>query len=80
VRRFSRSVVDGYSATVVPLPNELIQRCFLSLCGRTCLTGVPARATRAPPISGGTLAVESEGTAVLSDPDRDQVYIVDVAK
>jgi mono/diheme cytochrome c family protein len=30
-----------------------------------------------PPLIGGTLAVAPDGTAVLSDPDRDQVYIAD---
>ena len=34
-----------------------------------------------PPISGGTLLVTRDGTrAVASDPDRDLVYIVDLAK
>jgi DNA-binding beta-propeller fold protein YncE/mono/diheme cytochrome c family protein len=33
-----------------------------------------------PPLSGGTLAVAVDGTAVLSDPDRDQVYIADPNK
>ncbi len=33
-----------------------------------------------PPISGGTLLVTHDGvTAVVSDPDRDAVYVVDVA-
>jgi mono/diheme cytochrome c family protein len=39
------------------------------------------RAERSPPaLSGGTLAVAADGTAVLSDPDRDQVYLVNPAK
>jgi hypothetical protein len=34
-----------------------------------------------PPISGGTLAALSDGTtAVASDPDRDQIYVVDLGK
>lgn len=41
-------------------------------------TGVSApRPT--PPISGGTLAVGANGKAVISDPDRDQIYVVDLA-
>jgi mono/diheme cytochrome c family protein len=37
-------------------------------------------ATSVPPISGGTLMVMADGkTAVASDPDRDQVYLVDLA-
>jgi hypothetical protein len=33
-----------------------------------------------PPISGGTLIVTKDGThAVLSDPDRDAIYVVDLA-
>ncbi|HVU50628.1 MAG TPA: cytochrome-c peroxidase [Polyangia bacterium] len=36
-------------------------------------------ATPVPPLSGGTLAVLADGkTAVASDPDRDQVYVVDL--
>jgi mono/diheme cytochrome c family protein len=34
---------------------------------------------RPPPISGGTLVVTHDGTAVAADPDRDLVYVVDVA-
>lgn len=34
---------------------------------------------RPRPISGGTLVVASDGTAVAADPDRDVVYLVDVA-
>lgn len=39
------------------------------------------RAAKAPPsISGGTLAISRDGaTAVAADPDRDQVYVVDLA-
>jgi cytochrome c553 len=34
---------------------------------------------RAPPVSGGTLAVLADGrTAVASDPDRNRVYVVDL--
>src|SRR5438093_1270151 len=42
----------------------------------------PTTAAEAPPpISGGTLLVTRDGTrAVASDPDRDLVYIVDLAK
>src|SRR5262249_36317636 len=33
-----------------------------------------------PPISGGTLAVDrAQGLAVAADPDRDRVYVVDLA-
>jgi hypothetical protein len=44
---------------------------------------IPATPTKAatpvPPISGGTLVVLADGnTAVASDPDRDQVYVVDL--
>jgi hypothetical protein len=36
--------------------------------------------TAVPPISGGTLLVTADGkTAVAADPDRDQVYLVDIA-
>jgi mono/diheme cytochrome c family protein len=38
-------------------------------------------ATPVPPISGGTLlALHDSSTAVASDPERDQVYIVDLTK
>ncbi len=41
-------------------------------------TSVPAR--RAAPISGGTLIVSRDGSrAIASDPDRDAIYIVDLA-
>ena len=45
---------------------------------------IPATVTRAanpvPPISGGTLIALSDGTTVAaSDPERDQVYVVDLA-
>ncbi len=38
------------------------------------------QATPPPPISGGTLTMLSDGnTAVAADPDRDQIYAVDIA-
>jgi len=41
------------------------------------ISASPTRAaTPVPPLSGGTLAIAG-GTAVASDPDRDQVYLVD---
>jgi hypothetical protein len=41
---------------------------------------VTKAATPVPPISGGTLLVTADGkTAVAADPDRDQVYLVDLA-
>jgi hypothetical protein len=45
---------------------------------------IPATPTKAatsvPPISGGTLLVMADGkTAVAADPERDQVYLVDLA-
>jgi hypothetical protein len=45
------------------------------------IPGTPTKAaTPVPPISGGTLLVTADGkTAVAADPDRDQVYVVDVA-
>jgi len=36
--------------------------------------------TRPRPITGGTLTVTSDGLAVAADPDRDVVYVVDVAQ
>jgi hypothetical protein len=40
----------------------------------------PGPRTAAPPISGGTLLVMQDGnTAVAADPDRDRVWIVDLA-
>src|SRR6476661_2295577 len=42
--------------------------------GTTVTQAVPP-----PPISGGTLAVLSSGLAVAADPDRDRIYVVDVA-
>jgi hypothetical protein len=44
--------------------------------------GTTHTADNAPPaISGGTLAIMADGTtAIAADPDRDQVYIVDLAK
>jgi hypothetical protein len=44
------------------------------------LGGVVTQAHPPPPISGGTLTIAPDGvTAVASDPDRDLVYIVDLA-
>jgi mono/diheme cytochrome c family protein len=45
----------------------------------TIPTTVTKAATPVPPLSGGTLLMIGDGTAVASDPERDQVYIVDVA-
>ncbi|MFI5043001.1 MAG: hypothetical protein ACHQNA_14340, partial [Acidimicrobiales bacterium] len=44
--------------------------------------GVTHTATDAPPaISGGTLRIMADGTtAIAADPDRDQVYVVDLTK
>ena len=44
--------------------------------------GATHTATEAPPaISGGTLRIMADGnTAVAADPDRDQVYVVDLTK
>jgi hypothetical protein len=40
----------------------------------------PPSAVQPPPISGGTLLVLRDGqTAVASDPDRDRIYVVDLA-
>src|SRR5688572_5296823 len=39
--------------------------------------GVTAK--QALPISGGTLAISDAGIAVASDPDRDRVFLVDLA-
>lgn len=46
------------------------------------VTALPATEDRQPPpISGGTLLLLRDGhTAVASDPDRDRVWIVDIAK
>jgi mono/diheme cytochrome c family protein len=39
------------------------------------------RTSKAPPISGGTLAITDHGaTAVVADPDRDRVYLVDLGR
>jgi mono/diheme cytochrome c family protein len=35
---------------------------------------------RPKPISGGTLTISNDGVAVAADPDRDVVYVVDVAQ
>ena len=48
------------------------------------INGVPGgdegvTAKQALPISGGTLAVSEKGMAVASDPDRDRVFLVDLA-
>jgi hypothetical protein len=46
----------------------------------TIPTTVTTASTPVPPISGGTLLVTADGTtAVAGDPDRDQVYLVDLA-
>lgn len=43
------------------------------------LNGVVTAVTPPPPISGGTLLVLADGaTAVAADPDRDQIYVVDI--
>ncbi|HEX2872701.1 MAG TPA: cytochrome-c peroxidase [Polyangiaceae bacterium] len=36
--------------------------------------------TKAAPVAGGTLLVTKDGYAVASDPDRDLVHVVDIAK
>jgi hypothetical protein len=45
------------------------------------IPAIPTKATTpVPPISGGTLLVTGDGkTAVAADPERDQVYLVDLA-
>jgi mono/diheme cytochrome c family protein len=47
--------------------------------GRKLFQGEVVRSQgKVAPISGGTLLVTKDGHAVASDPDRDQVYVVDV--
>jgi hypothetical protein len=45
------------------------------------LPGTPAAAKLPPAISGGTLLVLRDGSAAIaSDPDRDRIYVVDLAR
>jgi hypothetical protein len=56
----------GCTGATLPQPNF----------GSMCTSG-----TAPPPISGGTLLVTQSGTlVVLSDPDRDAIYVVDVSQ
>jgi DNA-binding beta-propeller fold protein YncE len=53
------------TSTVVPMPKLFTD---------------PVRTARAAPIAGGTLLVTNDGkTAVAADPDRDRVFLVDLA-
>jgi hypothetical protein len=47
--------------------------------GELPATATSTQAVPPPAISGGTLLVTDEGLAVAADPDRDQVWIVDLA-
>jgi cytochrome c553 len=61
---------------VVPIPTMPV-----TPLPETTLPEATRPAMRARPISGGTLAVLSDGhTAVAADSDRDQVYVVDLLK
>ncbi|HKY35667.1 MAG TPA: hypothetical protein VJN18_07010, partial [Polyangiaceae bacterium] len=61
---------DSYS----PVPTAAQQR-----FGTKLFKGEVVRSPgKVAPISGGTLLVTKDGHAVASDPDRDQVYVVDV--
>ncbi|NUP11061.1 MAG: cytochrome-c peroxidase [Polyangiaceae bacterium] len=66
-------------------------RVLVALVSAGCQTGLPTEllvddttpevaAVRPPPLSGGTLLVTRDGrTAVVSDPERDRVVVVDIA-
>jgi mono/diheme cytochrome c family protein len=85
---------DAKVAEVSPPPTIVLPADFLALpAAQVELSGLPVydptliqrfsqvrsapRAT--PPIGGGTLALSASGRVVISDPDRDQLYIVDAA-
>jgi hypothetical protein len=61
--------VSGGGAAIAPIPSG----------PRPQFLATTTMSTPPPPISGGTLLVTSDGTtAVMSDPDRDAIYVVDV--
>src|SRR6187402_728362 len=48
---------------------------------RTLFEGKTQRApSKVAPVAGGTLLISKDGHAVASDPDRDLVHVVDLAK
>jgi DNA-binding beta-propeller fold protein YncE len=70
------STIDPLLPPVTQPPPEVPE---VPVVPETILPAATPRPMRAPPISGGTLAVLSDGrTAVASDSDRDLVYVVDL--
>jgi mono/diheme cytochrome c family protein len=64
--------VAGTAGSTRPTPSQISGPLFPAV--------VTTAARSVPPISGGTLLITVDGTkAIASDPDRDQVYIVDLA-
>ncbi len=60
---------DGLSAPIAPTPGP-----------QPTFTTTASLSASPPPISGGTLAVASDGrTVVAADSDRDSIYVVDIA-
>jgi len=69
--------VPGASKTAVSQTSELPP---FDAVPRAVDFAAVVRAERTlPPLSGGTLAVGAGGQVVVSDPDRDALYVVDVA-
>ena len=67
--------VARHGGVVMPTPASSSRRSSRSI-GSTVAAAVPP-----PAISGGTLRILADGhTAVAADPDRDQVYIVDLVE
>ncbi len=74
----------GYSQRLLLAAGSLMAGVAATHCGGPRGPGNAATVIEAvdppPPISGGTLWVSPDGhTAVASDPDRDQIYVVDLA-
>jgi hypothetical protein len=78
----STSAAPGSSTTAPPDPGATIVTAP-NPSAPAPLFGVlsePVRTARAAPIAGGTLLVTADGaTAVAADPDRDRVFLVDLA-
>jgi hypothetical protein len=64
----------GDASSVSPSPFQSSSSSVAPVFGATVTASVPP-----PPISGGTLLLANDGAhAVVSDPDRDSVYVVDL--
>jgi mono/diheme cytochrome c family protein len=70
---------DAASATPAVSETSLLSP-FDAVAPRAAFSAVVRAERASPPLSGGTLAVGASGQVVLSDPDRDLLYVVDVVR